>query len=97
VSAWARAGVRCVCVTANWWEHESRQKTAAGPKRLERVTIAGTARREDGTLLLRVIGHAGLFNAAGFRPIRRASQRQDVALFRHLLAPSPALHLGVRR
>lgn len=90
---WAKPGAKCVSIAGGWHSHESGDKRV-GPSMRETVTIKYTVRREDGALMLCLVGYPeGAYNVTGFRPLIERTQQQDVALFHSLLTETrtPAL------
>lgn len=95
MASWAKKGVECVCVARSWWVHQTGEKVPnAGPAYRETVVVMDVwVRPDDGRTVVRLKGHEGWFNVAGFRPMVRRTQEQDVALFASLLTETrrPAL------
>ena len=94
MSAWARPGVKCVCIDGNWpeWEMAEGGVTRA-PMADEVLTISEV--RKDGYLRfveIPVQQGAGIglaWAVESFRPLITRTQQQDVALFRDLLVGLP--------
>ena len=88
MSAWAKPGVKVVCVAP-----------IESLVRDEIYTIAEVLHRDDtgrlGVVLVECLASitwentVGGFRLSRFRPLVTKTQEQDVAKFRHLLTPSP--------
>jgi len=103
VSAWARPGVKVVCVDDRWSDLQLKCSPNLPVKQaIYTIRDAVTAGVHLGVRLVEVtnppyyFGRDGTleppFNIRRFRPVAPTTrtQEQDVALFRHLLAPVSA-------
>lgn len=94
MSAWARPGVKCVCVDDGPCRNSGLQTgLRKGDVYTIRKTLGADLDGFDGVTLVEIeapFEWNGLgFTSNRFRPLTPISQEQDVAKFRHLLVPSP--------
>ena len=99
MSSWAAPGVKCVCVEDEGFSVAGKYGMMFPVKGLE-YTVRGVSSFGTyglGLLLVEVANpiarwqngvHEAAWNIDCFRPL--ITQEQDLALFRHLLSPSPA-------
>lgn len=95
MSAWARPGVKCVCVTdCGWTVSRFDDEPAAGPSLNDQLTIRAVGEDEGGPWLEFVEWtapddqfHTHHKGAPNFRPL--ISQSDDVALIKSLLISNP--------
>lgn len=97
MSAWARPGVKCVCIhTGPWILREEADPGAeigpdVHPDTGEVCTIAGVRLRRSGVIALLIDGYgSNEYAVHHFRPLITRTQEQDVALFRQIIAQVPA-------
>lgn len=88
MSAWARPGVRCICIVAtDEWRPDRNPADVPElgfPVRGEVYTIATVEDEPEGLFLtLFELGEDDLFDVDSFRPL--VSEADDVALFAHHL------------
>jgi hypothetical protein len=97
MSAWAKPGVKVVCVDAKFRRGDAGLVPGATYSIVSVFPQRGDAggRYRDGlAVILQGIANPfdpddGAFALARFRPLVTKTQEQDVAKFRHLLTPSP--------
>lgn len=90
MSAWARPGVKCVCVKKGSWSGMLSGRAGSGPGYREICTIKSVHTNGEGVTGLRIEGYFGVFVANRFRPVVPSkTQEQDVAIFRHHLSDEP--------
>lgn len=95
MSAWAKPGVKCVCVGGGrkpgWPERINDLGYRGKPKIGDICVVTGTSWVEPYGLFLKLEGYPRnqSFLAAAFRPLITKTQEQDVALFRHILDGLP--------
>jgi len=90
MSAWAKPGVKCVCVKKGPWRGVRNEKVAPGPTYLEECHIEAIQERLWG-VELKLRGHEKWYLVDRFRPL--ITQADDVALFAHLLTGTPVREL----
>lgn len=87
MSAWARPGVKCVCVDGRPWLDDFDNPTT-GPALNEVLTVATHPFLDRGLVCIRFEEWPGpeeIFVVESFRPLVRKSQSEDVALIKSLL------------
>lgn len=101
MSAWAKPGVKCVCVDAsNWNATDDRNLSWAELPVEGELYVIREVVNFGGLAGLRLVGINNplipcvygeiAFNVSRFRPLITRSQEDDVALFRKLLVPEGA-------
>lgn len=89
VSAWAKPGVKCVCVDAEWYAEDLGSRRTPDPIKGQTYTIDEVV---DGGEYIGIVGFSlTYFETSGFRPL--ITQQDDVALFTHLLTGTPVREL----
>lgn len=94
MSAWAKPGVKCVCIAHGWPEHEMEEGgVTRAPMPNEVLTVTEVIR--NGYLRfaeIPVVQAAGCelaWDVTAFRPLITRTQEEDLALFRDLLTDAP--------
>jgi len=89
MSAWAKPGVKCVCVDGEWQSLSTFCDTS-GPKKDEVCTITAV-RNHRGGVWVCIAGYpqSELFDLPSFRPLVSRTQEQDLSIFLPLLTDLP--------
>ena len=91
MSAWAKPGVKCVCIHDGWWVAFGPERSGALPEVNGTYTIDSVVTGPDGDtyLVLAEFSPRDRFWVERFRPLIAKSQDQDVGLFVHHLESAP--------
>lgn len=92
MSAWAKPGVKCVCLFGKWALNGT-GPIVAGPREGEICTVASwpiaDAHGDVGFRLVGWVGEQDVFLASCFRPLITKTQEEDLSLFAHHLDGLP--------
>jgi len=86
MSAWAKPGVKCVCVhNSGWWYGDVAFDSDVGPGKI--YTVVEVVTPPSGKVGISLWGQplGEYYNADCFRPLVTKTQDEDIALFRHYL------------
>jgi hypothetical protein len=99
VSAWARPGVKCVCIKRDQWKNL--QQGEVPPRFGQELTIRSVELVDGilGLMFVEIVNQPQKYDEGfseccwdvlNFRPLITRTQEQDVALFRKIVADAPA-------